>query len=156
MQKNTTSTLQASDAGIICNLKAKYRKRLVRHVVSLLNQETAVSTFIKQITVLDTIRLLKSSWDEVNKSANYNCFKKCGFSEVKSMKGEAPDDAEFQDLFQLLTNKVDAEGHLSIDHDVETHGEALNTTQVDWRETARERCIQELTNDIVENQMELD
>ena len=72
------------------------------------------------------------------------------------MKGEAPDDAEFQDLFQLLTNKVDAEGHLSIDHDVETHEEELNTTQVDWRETTRERCIQELTNDIVENQMELD
>ena len=130
--------LQASDTGIICDLKAKYRKHLVTHVVSLLNQQTAVSTFIKQITVLDAIKLLKSSWDKVNKSRNCNCFKKCGFSEVRSVNGEAPDDAEFQDFFQILTIKVDAEEHLSFDHDVETHGEALNTTQVDWRETTRE------------------
>ena len=31
-----------------------------------------------------------------------------------------------------------------------------DTTQVDWYKTTQERCIQEVTNDVVEKQMELD
>ena len=39
LSKNATSKLQPADAGIIRNLEAKYRKRLLRHVVSLLDGE---------------------------------------------------------------------------------------------------------------------
>ena len=46
LPKNTTSTLQPADAEIIHNLKAKYKKRLVRHVVSLLNYKSTASTII--------------------------------------------------------------------------------------------------------------
>ena len=53
--KNKTSELQPAEAGIICNLKARYRKCLVRHV-SILNGENTASTIIKQVTVLDAIR----------------------------------------------------------------------------------------------------
>ena len=42
------------------------------------------------------------------------------------------------------------------DDDVETHQGATDVIQVDWRETTWERCIQEVTNDVVENRMELD
>ena len=47
------------------------------------------------------------------------------------MAEEAQDDAEFQDLFQLLTIEVIAKEYLSFDDDVETHEETINTTQVD-------------------------
>lgn len=55
LPKNATSELQSANAEIIGTVKAKYRKRLVRNV-SLLNDETTVSTIIKQVTVIDAIR----------------------------------------------------------------------------------------------------
>ena len=55
LQKNTTSKLQPADAGIIRNLKPKYRKHLLRHVVSPLDGESAASAIIKSVTVLDAI-----------------------------------------------------------------------------------------------------
>ena len=82
LPKNTTSKLQPAHAGIFLSLKDKYRKRLVRHVVSLLNGKNTASTIIRQITVLAGISWLRAPWDEVNESTIRNCFKKCGFSQV--------------------------------------------------------------------------
>ena len=62
---------------------------------------------------------------------------------VGSVTEEAQDNVKFQDLFQLLTTDVTAEEYLSFDNDVETPEEAINTTQVHWRETTQERCIQD-------------
>ena len=75
---------------------------------------------------------------------------------VESVTEKAQNDAEFQDLFQLLTTKVTAEEYLSFVDDVETHEETINTTQVDWHKTMREKCIQEVTNDVVEDQIKPD
>ena len=124
--KNTTCKLQPADAGIIHHLKAKYRKRLVTHTVSLLNGKNTASSIIKQVTVSDVVRWLKASCDEVkDKSTIRNCFKKCGFLQVENMKKheeheEAQDDAQFQDLFQLLSTEVTGEEYLSFNDDVET------------------------------------
>ena len=52
---------------------------------------------------------------------------------VESVTEEAQDDAEFQDLFQVLTTKVTAGEYLSFVDDVETHEEAFNTIQADWQ-----------------------
>ena len=131
LPKNTTSKLQPVDAGIIRNLKAKYRKRLIKHVVSLLDGENTASAIIKSVTVLDAIRWLKLSWDEVNENTIRNCFQKCGFSQLENTTEAAQDDAEFEDLLQLLTTKVAAEDYLSFDDDAETHEQAINTAQVD-------------------------
>ena len=101
--------MQPADAGIIRNLKAKYRKRLLRHVVWLLDGENTASAIIKGVTVLDTIRWLKLSWDGVNKNKTRNRFQKCGFSQLENTTEAAQDDAEFEDLLQLLTIEVAAE-----------------------------------------------
>ena len=99
---------------------------MVRHVVSLLNGENTASTIIKQVTVVDAIRWHRASWDEVKLTkVQFVTFKKCGFSQLKSVTDKAQDDAEFQDLFQLLKTEVTAEGYLSFDDDVETHEEAI-------------------------------
>lgn len=55
LPKNAISELQSANAEIIGTMKAKYRKRLVRNI-SLLNDENTVSTIIKQVTVIDAIR----------------------------------------------------------------------------------------------------
>ena len=55
LPKNAISELQSANAEIIGTVKAKYRKRLVRNI-SLLNDENTVSTIIKQVTVIDAIR----------------------------------------------------------------------------------------------------
>ena len=60
---------------------------------------------------------------------------------METVTEKAQDDAKFQDLFQLLTTEVTAEGYLSFDDDVETHEKSINATQVDWSKTTRERYI---------------
>ena len=50
--------------------------------------------------------------------------------------------------------EVTVEEYLSFD-DTETNEEVTKTTQFDWRETTRKRCIQEVNNDVVEKQMNL-
>ena len=44
--------------------------------------------------------------------------------------------------------EVTVEEYLSFD-DTETNEEVTKTTQFDWRETTRKRCIQEVNNDVV-------
>lgn len=155
LPKNTTSKLQTVDAGIR-NLKSKYRKRLVRHLVSLLDGKSTTWTVIKSVAVLDTIRWLKASWDELNKNTIRNCFQKYCFSQVESVTEEAQEDAEFQHVNQLLTAKGTAEENLSFYDDVETHKEAVTTAQIDWCEITRARCIQDVITDLGNNQMEVD
>ena len=98
--------------------------------------KTLLQLWLK-VSVLDGIRWLKASWDEVNENTIRNCFQKFVFPQVEGVTEEAQDDAEFSDLFQLLTTKVIAEEYLSFDDDVETHEQAVNIAQVDWHETAR-------------------
>ena len=68
----------------------------------------------------------------------------------------AQDDAEFEDLLQLLTTEVAAEDYLSFDDDVETHEQAINTAQVDWRETAWARSIQVVSCNSEDEEMMVD
>ena len=68
----------------------------------------------------------------------------------------AQDDAEFEDLLQLLTTEVAAEDYLSFHDDVETHEQVINTAQVDWRETTRARSIQEVTCNSEDEEMMVD
>ena len=105
---------------------------------------------------MDGIRWLKASWDEVNENTIRNCFQKFVFPQIEGVTEEAQDDAEFSDLFQLLTTKVIAEEYLSFDDDVETHEQAVNIAQVDWHETARARCIPDVASDLLDNKTEVD
>ena len=54
---------------------------------------------------------------------------------MESVNKEVQDGAEFQ----LLTTEIIAEEYLSFDDNIETHEEAINTTQVDWGETTQKK-----------------
>ena len=47
LPKNTTSQLQPCDAGIIRNFKVMYRKQLLKHLISRIDDEKTASEFIQ-------------------------------------------------------------------------------------------------------------
>ena len=75
---NTTSHLQPCDAGIIAALKAHYRKRLMRHVLSEMDDAQTATELSKRVDILDAIRWLHLAWASVSDTTITKCFAKCG------------------------------------------------------------------------------
>lgn len=88
---NTTSKSQPMDQGIINNVKQLYKKHLAEHYWS----ETQ-SGVPKAINLLQGIRFLKQSWDEVKRKTISNCFKKC-LPNIQQASLEDEDEAAFCD-----------------------------------------------------------
>ena len=61
LPKNTTSRLQPCDAGIIKKIKHKYRKLLVRFIVSRIDSNKVASQIVKEITILKVISWIQES-----------------------------------------------------------------------------------------------
>ena len=59
-KKNTTSRLQPLDAGIIRNFKVKYRKRLLKFVISRTDDNRKASEIIQEVDVLKAISWIKT------------------------------------------------------------------------------------------------
>lgn len=77
---NTTSKLQQPmDAGIIQNFKLIYRKKLLRHVLFLMDDVSTATEVSECVALLDAIQWLTSAWDQISEETIENCFKKCGF-----------------------------------------------------------------------------
>ena len=55
LTKNTTSRLQPLDAGIIRNFKVKYRKRLLKFVISRFDDNRKASDIIQEVHVLKAV-----------------------------------------------------------------------------------------------------
>ena len=85
---NMTSRLQLCDAGIIAALKAHYRKRLMRHVLSEMDDAQTASQLSKRVDMLDAIRWVHLAWASVSDTTITKCFAKCGVGV------EAPGDTE--------------------------------------------------------------
>ena len=61
---NVTSVIQPCDMGIIRNLKANYRRKVVSRVITHIesNCDVTVSSIAKSITILDAMHMLKTAW----------------------------------------------------------------------------------------------
>ena len=100
---NTTSKLQPMDSGITQNLKMVYRKKLLRHIIFLVDAASTASDIAKKVTVLDAILWLTSAWDSVKPDTISKCFQKCEFSDAL-LDAATTDDDEWDDadLLPLL------------------------------------------------------
>ena len=87
---NTTFRLQPCDAGIIAALKAHYRKRLMRHVLSEMDDTQTATELSKHVDMLDAIQWLHLGWASVSDTTITKCFAKCGLGI------DTADDAEEQ------------------------------------------------------------
>ena len=83
MPPNTTSRLQPCDAVIIANVKALYRKRLLRHVLAQIDEASSASNLAKRVNVLDAIAWLHLAWTGVTGDCIRKCFAHCGFRPVE-------------------------------------------------------------------------
>ena len=86
---NTTSETQPCDQGIIHTMKAYYRKSMVKNLIRSINSGSPTEF---KITLLDSLEMLKKSWELVTPSTISNCFRKGGFVVAVS------DDDPFSDI----------------------------------------------------------
>ena len=100
---NTTSEIQPCDQGIIKNLKAYYRKDMVRRLITSINHGATMADF--KITLLDGLRMIKTAWDQVTSTTIANCFCKSGFT--LDINEEEEDHCEEIDL-SLVCMELDS------------------------------------------------
>ena len=98
LPKNTTSQVQPCDAGIIRNFKVKYRKQLLKIVISRIDDGKKASKIMQGVDLLQCTRWVNQAFEQITKDTIKHCFEKCGFSKV-SLLAEEPDE-EFEDLLK--------------------------------------------------------
>ena len=74
LPKNTISTLQQLDTGIIKNFKVFYGKQLLKHVLAMIKLVSKASVIISSIYLLKSIEWVISAWRKVKKETILNCF----------------------------------------------------------------------------------
>ena len=77
---NTTSVLQPYDMGIICAVKAIFRKAMFRQVLQQMDKSVIATAckLAKKITLLDGVLLTKAAWEELDAITIRNCWVKAG------------------------------------------------------------------------------
>ena len=103
-------------------LKNKYRKRLLKFVISRIDDNRKASEIIQEVDVLKAISQIKAAWEEVSDQTVINCFLKYGF------RNKAPDedvqtldqdeDDKFANLVKELAGDVDQDDYVGFDKDI--------------------------------------
>ena len=78
LSKCTTSRLQPLDTGIFRVFKCKYRKRLLKYVVSRIHEGKNTLEMIKDTNITKAIHWLQVAWRDLSTETIINCFQKCG------------------------------------------------------------------------------
>ena len=145
LPKNTTPRLQPLDAGIIRAFKLKYRKLLIKYVISRVDENMRGPDIIKAVDVLKVIGWVKSAWEEVTPDTIKHCFEKCGFPTEYYAAVSSDFDEEFQTLFNEISADCSVDEYLDADNSTATC-EEVDANKVDWRETLRQECVDEVVN----------
>ena len=145
LPKNTASQLQPCDAGTIRNFKVKYRKQLLKHAISRIDDGKKASEIIQGVDLLQCMRWVNQAFEQNTKDTIKHCFEKYGFSEVSLLK-EAPDE-EFEDLLKSLTIDVIPDEYASFDDDVDTSEVPINMQKKGLEDILRKQCIEKVNAD---------
>ena len=94
---NTTSHLQPLDQGILRAFKARYKKHLLRSLLSKIERFESVSELCKEITLVDAINWIAKAWSEQASSTLTKCFKPLALP----VTDEQEDDYEDEDDIPL-------------------------------------------------------
>ena len=129
---NTTSKLQPGDTGIIQTLKLNYRKRLMRHILYTISQDTpsSGSDLLKTVTLLDAIMWWKGAWDLLQEDTVMKCFAKCGFQDDRTPPAtiQEPEvhnhNLRMQKQNSLLPSGVSIEDFANFDNAIQTSAES--------------------------------
>ena len=91
---NTTAVTQPMDQGVTRSLKAKYRSRLIKLIIKAIDSNKD----IPKINVLDAMKLLTLSWEDVTKNTVQNCFAKARISNDNQLRAQNYLDDPFIEL----------------------------------------------------------
>ena len=94
LPKNTTSSPQPLDAGIIQSFEVKYRKKLLCHVLARISNDCNAFDVVK-VDILQAITWAAAAPKEVSEMTIKNCFAKCGTVQQVAEKDEADLNKEF-------------------------------------------------------------
>ena len=131
---NTTAKTQPCNAGIIKNLKSHYRKKLLGHMLRWHDSGKDMTEF--NITLLDSLLMLKESWNAVSPETVKNCFQHCGFSKFHHSDSVSEETSEeFREMSErkLIAEELDFDSLVDVDADLTAHEvnaemtEAVNT-----------------------------
>ena len=143
LPKNTTSRLQPLEAGIIRNVKLKYRKKLLKLVFSRINDNVKATDIIQEVDVLKAISWIKCAWGEVSEETIVNCFKKSAFrkSQLNVQLTDFAEEEEFESLVKELSTDASAAEYIDFDREVVTSQPSIDVENIAWRQESRQNAI---------------
>ena len=144
---NTTSMLQPLDQGIIRSFKVRYRKLLLRHVLSQINSCKSSEELAKSVSVLDAISWITSALKKVEPGCVLKCFKKAGFFSTSEVATDSTTtekrEKELADLVANFDSNVSVEEYVKIDHDLTIEEENLHVSNFIHRDTTEALALSE-------------
>ena len=136
--KNTTSRLQPLDAGIIRNFKVKYSQRLLKFVISRIDDNNKASEIIQLFQI-------RAAWEEVSNQTVINCFRKCGFRNKAQDEDvqilDQDEDQEFANLVKKLAGDADSDDYTDFDKDIASSMPVVDP-RISWRQEIRKEIIE--------------
>ena len=98
---NTTSKLQPLHLGIIQNFKVHYRKMLLQHVFTRIDQCNHASGVVKSINILASVRWVAVAWEKVKPETIMKCFRKAGIlrDDMSDIVTRPHESVDFKDPF---------------------------------------------------------
>ena len=141
LPKNTTSRLQALDAGIISK---------ETFVISQVDDNWKASEIIQEVDILKVISASKAAWEQVSDQTVINCFRKCGFRK-KVQDGDVQtldqdEEGEFANLVKELAGEVDPDNYVDFDKDIASSMPAVDAGSIFWRREIRKEIIEKHEN----------
>ena len=103
---NTTAVLQPLDLGIIKTFKVYYRKLLLRHVLSQVEECSSAYDVVQSVNILKSIRWIAQAWQMVSSDTVKKCFRKAGILTKQFDVVTRGSDSD-GDPFEDLDNSVD-------------------------------------------------
>ena len=141
LPKNTTSRLQPLDAGIIRNFIVKYRKSLVKYVLSRINDNASAAEIVQDVNILMAIRWVQRTWKDVTSSTVKRCFE--GDDELME---DVDVVEEFSALVKELPSDVSPDEYVDFDAELATAEPGIKIDTLGWRQKARAECIDSVFN----------
>lgn len=89
---NVTSLIQPLDQGIIQAWKLHYKRMLVDSILKAQEENTSLVDHLKTVSVKDAIFWAAESWDLIDSSTIYKCWKKCWSIPMKDASTQTEDD----------------------------------------------------------------
>ena len=127
---NTTSVLQPLDLGIIKNFKVYYRKLLLCHILSKIEECNTASEVVQSVTILNAVRWVAQAWEKVTPETIKKCFRKAGILnrefQIVARVSESDDDedpfveldsgnSDMEDLENLISQVQDGDSSCSVE-----------------------------------------